>query len=87
MMKKEKIFILRENLDYLSSLHFRMGAVIDAVKVSTKSGEAGGESSVRIKMPRKYDIDGINNILSWRSESVFGSETHPEITVISANEA
>ena len=84
--KKENVFILRENLDYLSSLHFRMGAVIDAAKVSTKSGEAGGESSVRIKMPRKYDVGGINNILSWALEDVFGSKTHPEITVASYKE-
>ena len=85
--KKENVFMSREDLEYLSSIHFRMGALIEAVKISTKSGGASDElSSGRIKMPRKYDIDDINRILSCALDDVFGSKTHPELTLVSCEE-
>ena len=87
--KREKIYFLRSDLEYFCSLHFRMGALIDAAKRvwTTTSDETAGETSGRIKMPRTYDAEGIDCILSRALSSVSGSETHPEITVISANEA
>ena len=50
--KKENVFILRENLDYLSSLHFRMGAVIDAAQRGRRDDELVGFAQGRIELAR-----------------------------------